>query len=195
MPVRYYPASSYIQRPWKNGVGQTDEIYLMPKESTRDSFDIRVSSAAISEPGVFSPFPGVDRVITVIRGHGLSLSFESGTVQLPPFQPFKFDSTMTPFSDPGAEETRVLNVMVNRAKWTITDFRVLTDKTVLRCGEGGLIFVFAANAPCRIRSQGHDVELGILDTAFADESAEIIPQPSAVEDTIPRVLAGVLDLV
>ena len=102
---------------------------------------------------------------------------------------------MTPFSDPGAEETRVLNVMVNRAKRTITDFRVLTDKTVLRCGEGGLIFVFAANAPCRIRSQGHDVELGILDTAFADETAEFIPQPFAVEDTIPRVLAGVLDPV
>ncbi|WP_344566156.1 HutD/Ves family protein [Streptomyces axinellae] len=52
--------------PWKNGSGSTREVAAQPVGSRLADFDWRVSVADVGGDGPFSPFPGVDRVITLI---------------------------------------------------------------------------------------------------------------------------------
>jgi len=62
--------------PWKNGGGSTIEIAIGPPDAGFDDFDWRVSLATIAEDGAFSQFPGVDRTLALVDGHGLSLQID-----------------------------------------------------------------------------------------------------------------------
>jgi len=62
--------------PWKNGGGSTIEIAIGPNEAGFDDFDWRVSLATISEDGAFSQFPGVDRTLALVDGHGMTLQID-----------------------------------------------------------------------------------------------------------------------
>ena len=56
--------------PWKNGRGTTTELALWPPDSNFEGgeFDWRLSIAPVDEPGPFSSFPGVERILTVTQG-------------------------------------------------------------------------------------------------------------------------------
>jgi len=62
--------------PWKNGGGSTIEIAIGPTEAGFDDFDWRVSMATIAEDGAFSQFPGVDRTLALVDGHGMTLQID-----------------------------------------------------------------------------------------------------------------------
>lgn len=64
--------------PWKNGGGETAEILCQPEGAGFDDFDWRISTAKVGQSGPFSVFPGIDRVLTVIEGGAMRLSFETG---------------------------------------------------------------------------------------------------------------------
>nr|WP_309504387.1 HutD family protein [uncultured Roseovarius sp.] len=172
MTIHPYPATGYTRLPWKNGSGETDEICLLPDDATREKFDIRVSSAPITSSGVFSTFPGVDRVITLIEGKALSLVFAEQTVTLTPFEPFSFDSGLAPLGDPGEGPVRVLNVMVNRARWIISETRILKGPARLDPSFGGFRFVFAL-APMSLAAGDNQFNLAAYDSALVEGEAQI----------------------
>ena len=62
--------------PWKSGGGSTIEIAIGPTEAGFDDFDWRVSMATIAEDGAFSQFPGVDRTLALVDGHGMTLQID-----------------------------------------------------------------------------------------------------------------------
>jgi environmental stress-induced protein Ves len=62
--------------PWKNGGGSTIEIAIGPPDAGFDDFDWRVSLATIAEDGAFSRFPGVDRTLALVDGHGMTLQID-----------------------------------------------------------------------------------------------------------------------
>jgi len=62
--------------PWKNGGGSTTTIAVGPPESTLENFEWRVSLATIAEDGPFSSFPGVDRTLALVDGHGMTLDID-----------------------------------------------------------------------------------------------------------------------
>ncbi len=62
---------SYVQMPWKNGGGLTQEICRYPKE--KEVFDWRISRATVHEDGNFSLFKGYQRVISIVKGQGVFL--------------------------------------------------------------------------------------------------------------------------
>jgi environmental stress-induced protein Ves len=59
--------------PWKNGGGSTTQIAIEPPDAGFDDFDWRISLATIAEDGPFSVFPGVDRTLALVEGHGVTL--------------------------------------------------------------------------------------------------------------------------
>lgn len=76
------PAFEYRRMRWKNNLGWTREILRAPE---RDDYDWRASIAEIDHDCPFSPFPGHDRVLVLLEGHGMRLEFaQGGTVQLDP---------------------------------------------------------------------------------------------------------------
>jgi len=62
--------------PWKNGGGSTIELAIGPPDAGIDDFDWRVSLATIAEDGAFSQFPGVDRTLALVDGHGMTLQID-----------------------------------------------------------------------------------------------------------------------
>jgi uncharacterized protein len=77
--------------PWKNGGGRTTELAAAPPGSTLDDFSWRVSIADVERDGPFSPFPGVDRTIVLLRGDGMELAHAHGSITLAvPYEPWAF---------------------------------------------------------------------------------------------------------
>ncbi|MEW6759471.1 MAG: HutD family protein [Pseudomonadota bacterium] len=70
------PFAALAPVPWKNGGGSTTEIAIGPPDSGFEDFDWRVSLATIEKDGAFSLFPGVDRTLALVEGHGMLLEID-----------------------------------------------------------------------------------------------------------------------
>lgn len=119
MSVQVLRAADRIATPWKNGGGVTRELAVSPAGADMAAFDWRVSVADVTQGGPFSAFPGIDRVLTVIDGAGLSLSIDGRAAVL-------LDAASPPLPFPGEARCeaslrlgaiRDLNVMVRRGAY------------------------------------------------------------------------------
>lgn len=117
-------------RPWKNGGGTTIEYAVCPDGAGLDDFSWRVSRATVGRHGPFSAFPGIDRTLAVVKGHGIDLSVARRLVRLDPETP--------PFRFPGDEpaDARLvdgpiedLNVMSRRGYWRHSLTRQRLERT------------------------------------------------------------------
>jgi environmental stress-induced protein Ves len=96
--------------PWRNGGGVTREV-VASGGSGRHGFDWRISIADVSQPGPFSVFPGVDRVIILVEGERMDLAVDGVVHVLRLHEPFSFvGASQTSCSLPSGP-TRDLNVM------------------------------------------------------------------------------------
>jgi hypothetical protein len=107
--------ADYRRMPWKNGGGHTLEIASDPPGSGVSAFAWRVSVADIERDGPFSAFPGVDRTLVLLAGHGMWLT-GAGT-------PLELHTAYEPVDFPGEAAmhcalidgpTRDFNLMVRR---------------------------------------------------------------------------------
>lgn len=118
--MRIIRAADCRAMPWKNGQGITTEIVVSPEGASLSDFDWRISMAQVGADGPFSAFPGIDRTLCVLTGHGIRLAFGDGeTVML--------DAASAPFpfaADRAVDGVLVdgpivdLNVMSRRGAWT-----------------------------------------------------------------------------
>ncbi len=76
--MRKLTAEDYVVMPWKNGGGTTTQLAISPAGANLENFDWRISTAQVASDGPFSAFPGVDRSLAVLRGHGLILAEGDG---------------------------------------------------------------------------------------------------------------------
>ena len=84
--------SDYRVMPWKNGGGETTEIFVSPPTG---NFDWRVSLATMNADGPFSIFDGYDRHIMTLAGPGMRLDIEGrGMFELKPLKPFSFSGDL-----------------------------------------------------------------------------------------------------
>ncbi len=102
---------------WRNGGGTTWEVAV---GSTPDGGDIdwRISIAEVSQAGPFSPYPGIDRIITVIEGAGLDLTVDGFRHLVEPREPFRFRGEAQTSGSAVGGVTKDLNVMVRRSRFT-----------------------------------------------------------------------------
>ena len=83
---------AYRVMPWKNGGGETTEIFVSPASGI---FDWRVSIAKVNSDGPFSTFDGYDRHIMTLSGQGMMLDIEGrGVSELKPLKPFSFSGDL-----------------------------------------------------------------------------------------------------
>lgn len=129
--------------PWKNGGGVTRELLKLPHPTHPDRFLARLSIATVAAPGPFSVFPGVDRILTLLEGAGMALSF-GGTPEV------VLERRWRPFAFPGEAEiqcrllggpVRDFNVMVDRAsaEATATVLRLSPGETRTVAGAGTVL--------------------------------------------------------
>jgi len=77
--MRRIRASEFRSMAWKNGGGTTTELFVEPEGGTlAGGFVLRLSSAEVATSGPFSPFPGCERLLVLLRGQGMTLTDARG---------------------------------------------------------------------------------------------------------------------
>ncbi|WP_411571769.1 HutD/Ves family protein [Pectobacterium cacticida] len=129
---------------WRNGGGETREIISAPAVAG-EGFAWRASIATIAQAGDFSAFPGVDRIITLLEGSGVSLVFPAFSHRLRRGEPLFFAGE-TPLSatpietHDGEAVNRDFNIMTRRDSHYATVMAV-RDAMQLGAQEAGVLYV------------------------------------------------------
>ncbi len=134
--------------PWKNGGGETTEIFVSPPTG---NFDWRVSIAKVNSDGPFSSFAGYERHIMTLSGQGMMLDIEGrGISELELLKPFLFSGDL-----------RVNGTLVDGP---VLDFNLMVRRDfgqgtlcVMDCGAGyhfapgrSLCLIHVLDGECRI---------------------------------------------
>ena len=167
--------------PWKNGGGETIEMLVSPEGASLDEFDWRISMARVAANGPFSLFPGIDRTLGVIAGHGLVLAFEGRNVTLDcASAPFRFAGDVR--VDGGLIDGPIddLNVMTRRGRCDhrVTRPAVVAPMTLAWEGDIGVLVAIGGAV---------DVRIGDETMALAATDALVLGDGDAREfEVIPR---------
>lgn len=102
--------------PWRNGGGVTRQLASRPSaadgEDGQDgAWDWRVSIADVTRAGDFSPFPGMERLLTVIEGDLLLLTVGGAEHPVEKYRPFRFDGGAATAGALPTGDIRNLNVI------------------------------------------------------------------------------------
>lgn len=166
--------ADYKPTPWKNGRGVTQDLLLLPRGSTQEDFDIRLSLAPIVEEGPFSSFPGIDRHITLVSEGQLTLVFPREERSLERLRPLYFDSVQAPVSRLGAGPVRVLNVMTRRGRWNAQVMTITgASDPLLSPPEGGHVVLHAVKGTWQIADGAGTVIVGQGETLLTDEDGTL----------------------
>ena len=107
--MRIIDADTVAPTAWKNGGGRTRTLLLLPAE---DAWHLRISMADVETDGPFSPYPGVERWLSLVEGAGMRLDFMDRTVTLTPLDPpLAFDGAAAPRGRLLQGPVRDLNLM------------------------------------------------------------------------------------
>jgi len=165
MKLTHIPFAQFSEKPWKNGLGTTHDIHLAPEGADHSTFDLRFALSPIVEDNVFSSFPGVERVITLIAGAELNLEFEDKTVCLASCESDRFDSGLSPMGRLLDGPVTVVNVMARTAVWNIQRCEIVSPFEQGVAGED-MVFVFALGETV-VRSKTEQVSLAKHDALLA----------------------------
>lgn len=153
--MRILRAADYKRMAWKNGGGETIEVWVDPRGASLDAFGWRVSMARVAGDGPFSVFEGIDRTLCVLEGMGLALDIAGiGTRMLSTTSdPLRFPAD-APTSARLAQGAIVdLNVMTRRS---VCDHKVrriaLADRQTIR--PGALWTVLMPLGPVTVQAAG-----------------------------------------
>jgi len=93
-------AADYTRQPWKNGRGETTELWRLDRNGR---LLLRLSRAAVVEDGPFSVFPGIERNLTVLSGPGFRLSGDGFDLRCDPLIPVAFpgDAALSAYETAG----------------------------------------------------------------------------------------------
>ena len=163
------PADSHKVMVWKNGGGETREIAVFPAGAGLADFDWRISTAFVVFDGPFSPFPGIDRTLSVLEGDGLGLTIEGrGTVVLTQASlPFCFSGDSSVDSGVSGESVVDLNVMTRRGRFSHSvERRHLAGEHVFATPDATLA-LFCQTGHVRVATPERLIDLGPHDTLVA----------------------------
>jgi environmental stress-induced protein Ves len=111
--------------PWLNGGGVTRQVAGHPGRASgpgaasghKDGWDWRVSIAEVSKAGDFSPFPGMERVLTVVEGELLLLTVDGAEHPLEKYRAFRFSGEAGTTCALPTGDVRNLNVITRAGKY------------------------------------------------------------------------------
>lgn len=177
--MRILRASDRVAAPWKNGGGTTTEVAAFPVGVGFDHFGWRISIADIARGGPFSQFPGIDRILAMLKGR-VSLSIAGRDI-------LDLSSDAPPVEFPGDIETGAdlidgaatdLNVMTRRGVFAARVTRRSCGNPITASSDAAATFLFPLTA-ATLRDPIADVPLVPRDaiSLMAGESADLYGPP------------------
>jgi environmental stress-induced protein Ves len=129
-------ALDIVPQAWRNGGGQTRELWVWPPAASArpDDWRLRISLADITQDGPFSAFEGVARWFTVVSGAGVVLTLPGGPLSLRPGDaPLAFDGAIAPACSLLAGPTQDLNLMTRHGQGFM---KTIADSARQTCAGG-----------------------------------------------------------
>jgi environmental stress-induced protein Ves len=135
--------------PWRNGGGVTRELASHPQAASAQdgAWDWRVSIAELTKAGDFSPFPGMERVLTVVDGELLLLTVDGAEHPLEKYRPFRFSGEAAAHGALPTGDIRNLNVITRTGSFKgFTSIIELSKKRAHPVFEGQLAVLLQGSA-------------------------------------------------
>lgn len=106
-------------QPWRNGGGITRQIagHTGTAPAPDGGWDWQVSIAEVTKAGDFSPFPGMERVLTVVDGELLLLTVDGAEQPLEKYRPFRFPGGAATACSLPTGDVRNLNVITRAGSY------------------------------------------------------------------------------
>lgn len=165
--------------PWKNGGGTTWEVAVHPPAADWESFKWRISIAEIAQDGEFSSLAGIDRVLIVLAGDGMSLTGAGErAIEVRPFDCVAFPGEAHVKSRLLDGPTRDFNVMTRRGT-ARASVRIVRDERAVMPAATTYV-CHAASGPCACRVAGTTIEVGEASTLVSDQGAFEVDARGAV---------------
>jgi environmental stress-induced protein Ves len=160
--------------PWRNGGGLTREVASSGGPGTQ-GFDWRVSIADVSEPGPFSSFPGVDRIITLVAGQRMDLVIDGVEYVLGPGEPLSFNGASQASCTDLLGPVRDLNVMTRSDRLSASVAIRDLSQTRPIAVDGAQILVLLSGSAVVVAADGTRAELHVLDAVCpAEEHVRLV---------------------
>ncbi len=142
--------------PWKNGKGETVEIAVFPPGASMDAFEWRISMASVANDGAFSLFPEIDRTLSILSGHGMSLTIDAAAPVLLTMEsdPLRFAADVPVDATLVDGAITDLNVMTRRGRFAHSVERRASSFSVHGCERGETVYLLATGplrSPVRAR--------------------------------------------
>lgn len=169
--MKILKAENYREGRWLNGLGLSWDIAAAPHDAGAQDFEWRMALAQIDSSVAFSHYPNVDRIFTLIDGHGLELVFNDREI-------LKADKRFVPHEFAGDVKTacvvnngpcRALNLFIRRGAWKAS-IRVLSTNDDLKVVSAQTTLAFALVS---------SFELGAASTLNCGDALHLSPSDSA----------------
>lgn len=172
--------SSFKAVPWKNGGGITHEVIrapMLPVSQDPQPFRWRVSVAEIDAAGPFSEFPDQQRIMVLLRGAGVHLTFANhGSAALRAVgDVVEFDGAWSTHCDLADGPCTDLNLMVNKAlpPARARVLRVSETHALGGSAEPAMTLLFAVSGAVEVRADGAGALLEPWDFAVAPAGEQV----------------------
>jgi environmental stress-induced protein Ves len=148
MTIQTFTQKDFSEMPWKNGGGVTTELFRL-NDPESSAFLFRLSMASVLSDGPFSSFPGIDRILLLLKGRGFHLkgpTLETSLIERTPPLYFKGEDPIncTLIDGPCID----FNVMTARyyAKSTISVENVSENNPIILRAECNFRFIYDKEA-------------------------------------------------
>jgi environmental stress-induced protein Ves len=142
MTIQKFNQNNFVDMPWKNGGGNTTELFKIPNDN---NFFFRISIATVHSSGPFSQFPNVDRNLLLLEGNGFKLTGAFGEKILTRLSDsFSFPGEWVIDCSLVEGPCKDLNIMCARdyAKSSLSLHEISTDQTSIFTCECDLKFLY-----------------------------------------------------
>ncbi|KLK89717.1 hypothetical protein AA309_29825 [Microvirga vignae] len=174
MKARVIRNEDLVRVPWKNGGGTTAEVAAFPEGSSLETFGWRVSMADVASDGPFSVFPGIDRTLIVIEGHGIELDVEGIAYPLDGASPkLSFSGDDMTMGRLLSGPIRDLNVMTRRGQFRHRT-RFVEAGVALLADETCIAFLVALDGPFDVTLDSTVHSLQVLDILVLEGMHDLI---------------------
>ncbi|MFE5835429.1 HutD family protein [Arthrobacter sp. NPDC056493] len=168
-------------QPWRNGGGVTRELAAgaassgsaSPEATSSDAgaWDWRISIADVTRAGEYSPFPGMERVLTVVEGELLLLAVDGTEHPLEKYRPFRFPGGAASSSALPTGDVRNLNVIAREGAFkAYTSIIELSKKRAHPVFEGQLGVLLQGQATASPGQDSAPVPLGRYDAVVGSDT-------------------------
>lgn len=139
--IEHLTVADYKKMRWKNGAGYTLELARGIGENL-EAFDWRISMADVKTAGKFSQFKGMQRILTVVDGHGILLNIENSFCYLKHLQSIQFSGDALVNCDLPEGEIRDFNLIYDPKKVSASYQWMVDSELTEKRSLAHLIFIF-----------------------------------------------------